>query len=178
MLLLWTIAGLLTGGTFAGISGLADLVITTAGSDGFVMSSATSGSGDEIITGRIFGSGRTSVSRETGYGDITSSRLSDRSDGPLLIGEYVSSQQKESDNPLICVFGNRTGETAESELETSGILQQGRYESMLTMQPFEYSVFANGTGLIDLRHKLTGNGSVTGRTVASGNLSVSEMAGS
>jgi hypothetical protein len=85
ILFLWTIAGLITGGTFAGIPGFADLVITTAGSDGFVMSTATSESGDDIITGRVLGSGRTSVSRETGYGDTPSSRLSAQSDGTLIL---------------------------------------------------------------------------------------------
>jgi hypothetical protein len=42
------------------------------------------------------------------------------------------------------------------------------------MQSFEGFTLANGTGVIDLRHRLTGNGTLSGRIVAKGNLSVNE----
>ncbi|MFH0967800.1 MAG: hypothetical protein V1862_08980 [Methanobacteriota archaeon] len=174
ILLLWTIAGLITGGTFMSVLGMADLVTTSISSDGSVMSVQTSQSGDTTIIGRLLGSGRTSIDRETETRDTLSSRLLARSDGPLIIGEYASVSQREREKPFTCVFGNETDESAQSETETTGILEHGRYESVLTMQPFERSTFTNGTGLVDLRHRLTGNGTVNGRTIASGNLSVSE----
>ena len=155
------------------ISGMADLVTTSISSDGSVMSVQTSQAGDTSITGRLFGSGRTSIERETETRDRSSSRLLAFSDGPLIIGEYASAKQSQRELPVTCVFANQTAEPAESEIETAGILR-GRYESVLTLQPFERYTFANGTGLIDLRHRLSGNGTTRGRTVASGNLSVSE----
>ena len=96
------------------------------------------------------------------------------SDGQLLIGEYASSEDEQKDPPIDCVFGNDTETTVGSEIETSGILQHGTYSSLRTMQPFEGYTLANGTGIIDLRHRLTGNGTISGRTVATGNLTVSE----
>jgi hypothetical protein len=45
---------------------------------------------------------------------------------------------------------------------------------MLAMHPFDQVTLANGTGLVDFRHSLAGNGTTSGRTVASGNLTVQE----
>jgi hypothetical protein len=90
------------------------------------------------------------------------------------IDEYASSEEKQDDLPLACVFVNRTGETGTSSTRRSGILEQGRYESMLAMHPFDQVTLANGTGLVDFRHSLAGNGTTSGRTLVSGNLTVRE----
>jgi hypothetical protein len=172
-LLLWTISGIITGWVFIDGIGKADQVTTSVTGDGSVMSSSTYLSGDTTITGRIFGSGRTSINRETETGERLS-RLMAQSDGPLLIGEYASSEDEKKDHPITCEFGNDTVTSVGSEIETSGILENAKYSSLRTMQPFEGYTLANGTGIIDLRHRLNGNGSISGRTVATGNLSVSE----
>ncbi|MFH0968139.1 MAG: hypothetical protein V1862_10700 [Methanobacteriota archaeon] len=48
---------------------------------------------------------------------------------------------------------------------------------MLTLTPFKRYTFSSGTDLLSLRHRLTENEIVSGRTVASGNLRVSEYIG-
>jgi hypothetical protein len=173
LLLLCIIAGLITGGLLINGIGKADPVTTSVTSDDSVMSFQAFRSGDTTIIGRIFGSGRTSIDRETETSERLS-RLMAQSEGPLLIGEYASSENEKKDHPVACVFGNRTEKPVGSEIETSGILEHGTYSSLRTLQPFEGYTLANGTGIIDLRHRLTGNGTVSGRTVATGNLSVSE----
>ena len=130
-------------------------------------------SGDTTIAGRIFGSGRISIVQETETSDRLS-RLIAQSNGPLLIGEYASPEDEKKDHPISCVVGNRTETPACSEIETSGILQHGTNSSLRILQPLEGYTFANGTGIINLRHRLAGNGTIAGRTVASGNLSISE----
>jgi hypothetical protein len=172
-LLLLTIIVLLTGGALITGIGKADQVTTSVTSDGSIMSFQAFRSGDTTVIGRLFGSGRTSIDRETETGNRLS-RLMAQSDGPLLIGEYASSEEEQKDHPIACVFGNDTETLAGSEIETSGILQHGTYSSLRTLQPFEGDTFANGTGIIGLRHRLTGNGTVEGRSVVTGNLSVSE----
>ena len=72
LLLLCIIAGLITGGLVINGIGKADQVTTSVTSDGSVMSFSAYRSGDTTITGRIFGSGRTSIDWET----ETSERLS------------------------------------------------------------------------------------------------------
>jgi hypothetical protein len=172
-LLLLTIIVLLTGGALINGIGKADQVTTSVTSDGSVMSFEAFRSGDTTVIGRLFGSGRTSIDREAETSERLS-RLMAQSDGPLLIGEYASSEEEQKDHSVACVFGNKTETTVGSEIETSGILRHGTYSSLRTMQPFEGYTFANGTGIIDLRHRLNGNGTISGRTVATGNLSVSE----
>jgi hypothetical protein len=113
--------------------GKADQVITSVTGDGSLMSSSTYLSGDTTITGRIFGSGRTSIDRETETGDRLS-RLMAQSDGPLLIGVYALSEEEQKDNPIAYVFGNGTEMPEGSEIETSGILQHGTYSSLRTLK--------------------------------------------
>jgi hypothetical protein len=172
-LLLLTLIVLLTGGALIMGIGKADQVTTSVTSDGSVMSFKAFRFGDTTVIGRLFGSGRTSIDRETETSERLS-RLMAQSDGPLLIGEYASSEEEQKDHPIACVFGNGTETPTGSEIETSGILEHGTYSSLRTLQPFEGSTFANGTGIMDLRHRLSGNGTISGRTVATGNLSVNE----
>jgi len=175
ILLLWAIAGLITGGTLINGIGMADLVTSSVTGDGSVMSSSTLLSGENIITGRLFGSGWTSIDRETESGDTSSSRLLARSVGPLIIGEYASAEKNRNNHPIACVFGNTTEDSAQSETDVSGIIRNGSYASLHTLQPFEHITTADGTGLLDLRHRLARNGTISGRTLVSGNLSVSEQ---
>jgi hypothetical protein len=172
-LLLLTIVVLLTGGALINGIGKADQVTTSVTSDGSVKSFQEFRSGDTTVIGRLFGSGRTSIDREIKASERLS-RLMALSDGSLVIGEYASYEDEQKDHPISCVFGNGTETPTGSEIEISGILQHGTYSSLRTMQPFEGYTFANGTGIIDLRHRLTGNGTTSGRTVATGNLSVNE----
>ncbi|PKL58956.1 MAG: hypothetical protein CVV33_09955 [Methanomicrobiales archaeon HGW-Methanomicrobiales-4] len=174
LLLLWTIAGLITGGALIEGIGSADQVITSATTDGSVMSSSAYLSGDTSITSRIFGSGLTTIDRETGTGMAPSSLLQARSDGSLLIGTYAAAEQKRKESPVACVFGNATESPAPSEIEASGILWNGSYSGIWAMQPFESITTAHGTGILDLRHHLAGNTTLSGRTIATGNLSVIE----
>jgi hypothetical protein len=172
-LLLLPIAVLLTGGVLINGIGKADQVTTSVTSDGSVMSFQAFRSGDTIVIGRLLGSGRTSIDREIEASERLS-RLTAQSDGSLVIGEYASYEDEQKDHPISCVFGNGTETPTGSEIETSGILERGTYSSLRTLQPLEGYTFANGTGTIDIRHRLTGNGTVSGRTVATGNLSVNE----
>ena len=119
ILLLWIIAGLITGGVLIDGIGKADLVTTSITSDGSVISSLIYYSGDTTIAGRIFGSGRTSIDRETETGRRSSSHLMAQSDGPLHIREYTSSEVEQKDHPIVCVFGNGTETPAGLEIETS-----------------------------------------------------------
>jgi hypothetical protein len=128
-LLLLTLIVLLTGGALIMGIGKADQVTTSVTGDGSIMSFSAYRSGDTTITGRIFGSGRTRIDRETETGDRLS-RLMAQSEGPLLIGEYASSEEEQKDHPITCVFGNGTETPVESEIETSGILQHGIYSSL------------------------------------------------
>ena len=97
-----------------------------------------------------------------------------QSDGPFFIDEYASSEDKQKDHSISCVFGNISETPVSSEIETSGILPNGINSSLRTMKPFEGYTFADGTGIINLRHQMTGNGTISGRAVATGNLSISE----
>jgi hypothetical protein len=102
LLLLWIIAGIITSGVLINGIGIADQVT----SDGSVMSSSTYLSGDTTIIGRLFGSDRTSIDRETETGEGLS-RLMAQSDGPLLIGGYASYEEEQKDHAT-CFFGNYT----------------------------------------------------------------------
>ena len=106
-LLLLTIVVLLTGGALIVGIGKADQVTTSVTSDSSVMSFSAYRSGDTTIIGRFFGSGRTSIGREIETGDRLSHLIS-KSDGPLLIGLYASSEDEQKDPPVACVFGNGT----------------------------------------------------------------------
>lgn len=172
LLLIWTVLGFITGG--AVLQTGADLVSTSATGDGSVMSTSSWITGDSLITGRILGTGLTSIVRESETGTSPSSYQISHSDGPLLIGEYVSIRQKSRDQPTACIFGNNTRPPEEMTLEASGIIRNGNYSRMQTLHTGESYITADGTGVMDFRHRLTGNGSISGRTQASGNLSVSE----
>jgi hypothetical protein len=85
---------MMAGGAFVNGIGKAEQVTTSVTSDGSVMSFQAFRSGDTTVIGRLFGSGRTSIDRET----ETSERLSHlmaQSDSPLLIGEYASLEEEQ-----------------------------------------------------------------------------------
>ena len=176
ILLLWTVAGIITGGAVMHEIGSASLVSTDARADGSVMSFSSYRSGDTDITSRIFGTGRTSIDRDTGTGERPESLLAARAEGPLLIGEYGDITGRNEKSRPICVFANQTGDDEETrtEVTSSGILEQGSYARDISLGAGSSFITTNGTGLISLSHRLDGNESLTGRTVASGNLSVRE----
>lgn len=172
LLLLWLLIPILTAG--GALETGADLVSTSVLGDGSVMSSSTWLSDGSLITGRIFGSGLTGIDRETETDRYRSDTLNARTGGSLLIWDYAYAEQETTDQPLTCVFGNSTTRQALSEIGRSGILRKGNYSRVQTLQPVESLVTADGTGMLDLRHRLSGNGTLSGRTLAVGNLSVSE----
>ncbi len=45
---------------------------------------------------------------------------------------------------------------------------------MRSSGPLKSITAADGSGMIDLRHRLAENGTISGRTLATGNLSISE----
>ncbi len=173
LLLLWTVLGILTGG--AALQAGADLVSSTVNADGSVMSRTIWTTDDSIITGTVFGTGPSGLTRETGTGTAAYSSLSSWSDGPLLLGSYASLHRQEKDRPLACVFENTTRQDREMVTESSGILRHGNYSQLITRESGGQFITVDGQGLVDLRHRLVGNGTVSGRTVASGNVSVSEQ---
>jgi hypothetical protein len=138
------------------------------------MSTSTWISGDSIMTGRILGTGLTQIERETDTQTSPYSGLLARSGGTLLIGEYTSVSKNNRGEPVACVLGNTTHRPSGMETGVSGILERGNYSRVLALDPAEMSVSADGRGMIDLRHRLVGNGTVSGRTFASGNVSVRE----
>jgi len=172
LLLLWTVLGIITGG--AALQAGADLVSTTVNADGSVMSRSAWTADDSIITGTIFGTGPSGIIRETGTGAEPYSSLASWSEGPLLLKSYASLHRKDTDSPPVCVFANSSRQDGEMTVESSGILRQANYSQLTVPVSGVQFITADGQGMIDLRHRITANGIVSGRTRASGNLSVSE----
>jgi len=173
ILLVWTAVGIITGG--AVLQAGADLVSTSAISDGSVMSRSSMTANDAIITGTILGTGPSGIIRETGTGTSPYSSLAARSEGPLLFGGYASFQNPgPEDRPLACVFSNHTGPESGMTTGASGILRKANLSQLITLHPGEHGISVDGEGMVDLYHRLDSNGTVSGRTLASGNLSVSE----
>lgn len=177
LLLLWIIVLLLSGWPALPGPGSADTVSTSVSADGHLLSTSLFSTDEAEIVSRILGTGRTSIDRETGTGDFPSSSLQAASGGTLLISEYAGTDRQPDTTIPGCVFGNRSGtgkvETAMSR--SAGILQQGTYARDQYLSTGSLLVSANGTGLFGLSHRIEGNQTLSGRTVASGNLSIREL---
>ncbi len=173
LLLVWTAVGIITGG--AVFEAGADLVSTSAISDGSVMSRSSMIADDAIITGTILGTGPSGFFREMGSGTSPYSSLTARSEGPLLIGGYASIKSPgRDDRPVACVFSNLTGTESGLTTGAAGILRHANFSQMINLHPGEQQIAVDGVGMIDLHHRIRGYGTVSGRTRASGNLSVRE----
>jgi hypothetical protein len=178
---IWAVLGLLTGGIMMDGASAADRIISSVTSDGLVMSSSSARSGDDTTAGRIFGYGQTSIDRETQTQGAPSSHLLARSAGTLLIGEYTgsgsSSDEKNPEGSIGCVFMNQTERQPSpgNEIRAAGIIRQGWYAQDTAAGLGSSLVRATGSGMMGISHQIAGNGTITGRTLAAGNFSLSEL---
>lgn len=173
ILLLWIlIPGIIAGGAFEGT--FADLVSTSVIGDGSVLSTSFWFSGMSILTGTIFGSGLTRIDHETSTKVGRTNNLLARSEGSLLISEYTLNEQEKTDLPITCVFGKNNSQRSVQEIRASGFLIHGNYSRHLRQNPYESLISTDGYGMMDISHRLEANDSFTGRTFATGNLSIRE----
>lgn len=178
ILLLWTLASLGAGALLSD-PGHADLLTSSLTSDGTILSATTWQTGETLTRSSIIGTGQSRIERETGTHTDPYSHLQAWSAGPLLITEY---SQTESDpkaqSPVTCVFANTTpSRHTGPDLSTTritGILTQGRYTASYTLHPDERITQAEGQGIMDIRHQMNGNQTLTSRAYAAGNLTITD----
>ena len=174
ILLLATLASLLTGGALLGGIGNADIITSSLTSDGSLLSTTSLESGDKLMAGRILACGLSHIIRDMDAGENAASVLDARSDGPLLFREYASRESGRSDPLITCVFGNTSPQRDTTVDEISGIFGYGSYASATTLSQSDHITRAHGRGLLDIRHLDQQNGTLRTRSLASGNLSLSE----
>ena len=182
MLLLSAIVGILPDPATSAPPG--GIITTTASGDGMVLSSSTWTAGEAIITGRILGTGLTSLIRETAEtrehsGDSSaSSTLTVTSAGPILAGEYARMEEPGPASPPACIFaGTLTGtppEEKKTAIRATALLRHGNYSRIVATRPAGAGMLIDGEGLADISHELTGRQNITSRTLVTGNLSIRE----
>jgi hypothetical protein len=172
----YVIAGLV----FLVLAGLvgADYLTTTVSSDGSILIKTAGSDENGSFASRVMTVDTAGISRSVENGENSGHEVSVQGSGPMLVSDYAHAEEAKGWDPSACVFltGTRAREMGRSELYTSGILNNGRYQiSRETGSGLVGVTEVNGTGMMGFGSASSGNRSLISSGFITGNMTLRDF---